>query len=118
MEIIVVVIIIGTMAALALPQIGTVVERNRSVEGMTILTALMGSQTRYKFENGAFTGTMANLDITIPASSNFNVPTISDSDPIATISRNSATYAYTLSITSAGAVTCVPKPGLCNKLGY
>lgn len=118
MEMIVTVIIIATLAALAMPRVGVIIERNRSAEGVNILTALLGSQTRYKLEYGAFTGVLGNLDITIPASPNFSAPTVSAVDPIASIERNSTLYSYTFSITSTGTLSCIPKPGICTKLGY
>jgi len=118
MEVVIVVMIIATLAALAMPRVGVVIERNRSSEGVGILTALLGSQTRYQLEFGDFTGDPANLDITIPGSSNFFAPTIAAVDPIASIERNSTLYSYTLSITSAGTISCVPSPGICTKIGY
>jgi len=118
MEVVIVVMIIATIAALAMPRVSVVIERNRSSEGVGIITALLGSQTRYQLENGAFTGTLANLDITIPASPNFFAPTIAAANPIASIERNSTLYSYTLSISSAGTISCVPSPGICTKIGY
>jgi len=117
-EVVIVVVIIAAMAALAMPRVGVVIERNRSSEGVGILTALLGSQTRYQLENGAYTATLTNLDITIPASPNFFAPTIAAANPIARIERNSTLYSYTLSITSAGTISCIPTPGICTKIGY
>ena len=50
-ELLVVVLIIGILAAIALPQYFKAVERSRSAEALSILTALGGAQQRYMLAN-------------------------------------------------------------------
>ena len=125
LETIVVIIIIGTIAALAIPRYFSATEAVRSREGVGILIALLGSQNRYSLENaGAFTNTLANLDITIPGSPNFNAPNVfaavNPGDDAANIQRSGGPYGtYTLTISRAGTVTCAGGTGgICGKIGY
>ena len=116
LEIMLVVVIIGVLASFTLSRFSTVVERNTSSEGTSILTALLGAQKRYQLENGSYTNNLNNLDLTIPTSKNFNAPTVATSNPIATIQRN--TTSFTLFIDSSGNITCQPSAAICKKMGY
>ncbi len=115
-EIIIVVVILGIFAGFGLISLKTAIERNISMEGVNILTSLLGAHQRYQLENSAYTNNLNNLDITIPTSQNFNAPTIATTDPMATIQRNDSSY--TLFISSTGAITCSPASGICKKLKY
>ena len=122
-ELIIVVVIVGGLAVLAIPRYRSTMEAVKSREGVGILTALMGAQKRYALENGgAYTSTLTDLDITIPASTSFNAPTIATSNPIASIVRNNTNNAYgnyTLTITDLGVVACSGGSGsICTKVGY
>jgi type IV pilus assembly protein PilE len=123
MELITVLVIVGVLASIALPRYEVGIEKIRSSEGAQILTALLDAQKRYSSENGgAYTATMSDLDVTIPASSNFNAPTVSASSPLATIQRidgSSGIDDYTLTISDTGTVSCSGGGGgICGKMGY
>ncbi|MDD5292483.1 MAG: prepilin-type N-terminal cleavage/methylation domain-containing protein [Candidatus Omnitrophica bacterium] len=64
LELIVVVVIIGILVGLALPNYEKSMERARIAEAVTILKSIHGAQMRYAIENDAYTST--NLDISIP----------------------------------------------------
>lgn len=124
-EIVIVIIIIGVLASIAIPKYSATMERIRSSEGVNILTALMGAQKRYAMENGGvYTATLTDLDITIPAPANFNA--ISDASlsttaaSIATVTRNNNSFGnYTLTISDLGVITCAGGSGnICTKMGY
>lgn len=66
-ELLVVVLIIGILAAVALPQYQKAVAKSRTTEALSILKALQQAQEVYYLTNGEYTGTLANLDIDIPA---------------------------------------------------
>ena len=70
LEIIIVIIIIGVLAALALPQMFKTVENSRSAEGLSNASALRDSLARYALRNGSRTSgaTPTNLDIPDPSS--------------------------------------------------
>ena len=108
---------IGAMASIAWPSFVVTIERAKSAEGVQILEVIMGSQKIYKLENGVYSNTMANLEVSIPAASNFNAPTLSTSNPIASIQRKD--NLYTLSITDAGVIACSNGTvTYCQKIGY
>ena len=62
-ELVVVVVIIGILASLALPQYIKTVERSRQSEALTNLAAIRGAQTRYYLENAIYAGNFTVLDI-------------------------------------------------------
>ncbi len=107
-EIIIVVIILGILAAVVLPSYTSQNERFTAGEGVQTLTTLLLSQKRYALENSdAYATALASLDVTIPASSYFT-PSVSDASyptKAASVARN--TGAYTLSINDAGTISCV-----------
>lgn len=120
MEIISVVLIISVLAALALPRFSDTIEKSRITEAINILEALRNAQEIYNLENGAYTAVVDDLEVTIPASQNFDVPTVSDApDPLASVRRNAAGYDYTLTIDVDGTVRCagVTPAGICARLG-
>ena len=66
LEVLIVVIIIGILAAIALPQYTTTIEKSRSAEAATNIGSLRTSLDRYWYQNGAATTTIGNLDIDNP----------------------------------------------------
>ena len=118
-EMIVTIVVIGTMAGLAFPKITNQIEKVRSGEGTRILQALLDAQRIYEFENGAYADDLTDLDVEITAPDNFDVLTdanISTADPVATIKR---TGDYTLSIDADGAIKCINEvtAGICTRMG-
>lgn len=121
-EIIVVIIILGVLAGLALPRFTGTIERMRATEGVQLLTALLGAQKAYKLETGSYTTVLDDLDITIPRADNFNTPTVANPGnpityPIATITR---TTAYILGINEEGKICCKNSGAdfTCAQAGY
>lgn len=62
-ELLVVVLIIGILAAIALPQYFKAMERARSAEALSILTALGGAQQRYYLAYSEYAENFGDLDI-------------------------------------------------------
>lgn len=62
-ELVVVVVIIGILSALAIPQYTKTVERSRQSEALSNLAAIRGAQARYYLENANYTNNFNNLDI-------------------------------------------------------
>ncbi len=105
-EIIIVIIILGILAAVALPNYIGNKERFTAGEGIQTLTTLLLSQKRYALENSDnYTSQLTDLDVVIPSSTYFNTPSVSSSaSAVASITRN--TGAYTLSISDTGTISC------------
>lgn len=106
-EIIIVVVIIGILASIALPRLVGPHEKVISSEGQQILITLLGAQKRYQLENNNnYAGDIDDLDVTIPASKFFDPPEAIDGTGgnVASIERNDASYELT--IKTDGIITC------------
>jgi len=68
LELLMVVIIIGILATIALPQYMSFVEKARAAEAMTTIGALRTAENLYKLENGTYSPNVADLTITVPTS--------------------------------------------------
>ncbi len=67
LEIIVVIIIVGVLASLALPRLFNTIERARSTEAFTSIGVIRKSVERCLYQNNAaFCGNMTNLDLPDP----------------------------------------------------
>jgi Tfp pilus assembly protein PilE len=133
MELIVVVIIIGILAMIGLPQFFKVAERGRAAEGVSILGAVRSSEMRWASEHGTTTNVMANLDVTMPALIRyFNAPvlvgginpnTAPGATQMVTIARNNTDNSgygnYVLRINVDGSINCTAGlNNICQTLGY
>jgi len=132
MELIIVVVIIGILAMVGLPQFFRVAERGRSAEGVAALGALRSAQLRFAAETNNTTNVAANLDMDvpglppgIPALRFFNLalgnPTNPNTNPgaiVATAIRNNTSNsygAYQLQIRANGSFTCLGgNNNICN----
>jgi type IV pilus assembly protein PilE len=118
-EMLVTITIIGVLASVAIPSYNIQIERVRASEAVQVLTALLSAQNRYQLENGAYAGgagttDLTPLDITIPASNNFNIPSIiGNAAELAKVVRSD--NSYTLCINSTGVVTCNGTAGVCSQ---
>jgi len=65
LEVLIVVIIIGILAALALPNYVASLEKARSGEAVTNVGSIKNALDRYWYQRGAITETLGDLDITI-----------------------------------------------------
>lgn len=114
------IIIIGTLASLAIPRLSNTIEKSRIVEAISILETLRNAQELFNQENSGYAALLDDLDVTIPASQNFETPVIFDApDPLASIERNAGGYRYTLTIDIDGTVRCggtVSPASICARL--
>jgi len=116
-ELLIAIIIVSVLAGMAYPRLTMQMERTKTAEAIHILEAILDAQRNYYNENNfTYAGDSSNLDITIPPSQSFDVPTVSVNDPLVSISRNN--NAYSLHIDSTGTISCTPAGTTCTKLGY
>ena len=116
LEIIVVIVIIGILASVALPRYNVFIEKSRSAEGIQILSAVLAAQRLYRLEevHGNFTNNITLLDIDANNTSLFEAPTASTTG--ASIKRDGS---YTLSIDLNGVISCADGAvTICAKMGY
>jgi prepilin-type N-terminal cleavage/methylation domain-containing protein len=129
LELITVVIIIGILAMIAVPQFFRIAERGRAAEALQVLGALKNAQLRYAAEYGSTSANLSVIDMEINSPRFFNDPTLtggvnprtSANATIATIVRNNqsnAYGAYTLTIASNGDIACSGDATACTILGY
>jgi len=65
-ELLVVVLIMGILASVALPQYYKSVEKSRATEAVGILKTLIDAEQRHYMKTGSYTHTQAELDIDYP----------------------------------------------------
>jgi Tfp pilus assembly protein PilE len=116
----VVVLIIGILASIAIPQYFKIVEKGRAAEALSALAALASAQDREMLRNAAYTATITDLDVSATGLKFF---TMSTDGVVVKATRNAVTTAcpsaygcYSLSYdlstkkiscTTAGADSCV-----------
>ena len=94
LELLMVVIIIGVLATLAVPQYMGFVEKARATEAVSSMSALRTAQNLYKLENGEYSGNINKLAIEVPTSGsltywNYNISGASDTGFSITATRTS-----------------------------
>lgn len=97
LELLMVVIIIGILASIALPQFLRVAERARTTEALSTLGAIRTSEHRFRAQSptNAYTTTLTDLDITISASTLWGGLAITSTAPgtgFATVSRSAGAF--------------------------
>lgn len=71
LELLIVVIIVGILASLALPRFLRAAEKARWAEARSMLGTIRGAQIRYQIENGVYTANLADLDVEVPAAGTY-----------------------------------------------
>jgi prepilin-type N-terminal cleavage/methylation domain-containing protein len=109
-EIIMVVVITGILAAIALPKYHAYFARVNYGEAIPILNSLRDAQVNYSYENGGNFAESADpinwgLDITISGMRGFKSPAVhNDANQLAEVTETNDKYV--LSIAQSGKVTC------------
>lgn len=128
-ELIIVVIIIGILAAIALPRYNKAVENSKIAEATSMLGVIREAQMRYLMENDAYAASFAQLDLeegtAVKRYFDFNVddassagPYNGDDDVIAEAIRNGLGVAggfdlnYWYTITESGIIAFGGTPGV------
>jgi type IV pilus assembly protein PilA len=111
-ELAVVIVIIGVLAAFGVPRFVKSVERAKAAEAFSYLDAVRAAQERYLVQTGTYAANVSDLDIRVSAPTYFSVGTISAGDSgtlqsswTLTLTRigPSAGYgAYTVTFTEGG----------------
>ncbi|HAJ56867.1 MAG TPA: hypothetical protein DCL35_03745 [Candidatus Omnitrophica bacterium] len=73
LELIIVVIVIGILASIALPRYLKIAEKGRVAEGKSLLGAIRSAQMRYSAEKGAFATTTGDLDLNMQTARYFTM---------------------------------------------
>ena len=128
LELVVVVIIIGILAALAIPRYMVTTERARSAEGVLILDGIRKSQMRYRQQWGGYTSAIDKLDFTttpprffdyqasFPGYGNYCVARVHRRSDVQYVFGSAG---YNLIISVNGNISCDGGGGsICDKMGY
>jgi type II secretory pathway pseudopilin PulG len=96
-ELAVVIVIIGVLAAFGVPRFLKSVERSKAAEAFSYLAAVRSAQERYQAQNGTYSSDLAVLDI------KFATPKYFDVGTPAAGSTGSLQDSWTLTLTRTGA---------------
>jgi type IV pilus assembly protein PilA len=96
-ELAVVIIIIGILAAFAVPRFLDSVERSKAGEALNYLSAVRSAQERYAIRQGTYADDLTKLDIQMPDPKYFTVGTP------AAVSSGNLEDSWTLTLPRAGA---------------
>lgn len=96
-ELAVVVVIIGVLAAFGVPRLLKSVERSKAAEAFNYLAAVRSGLERYHARTGTYTSVMGDLDVQLPAPKYFTV------GAIAAGSSGNIEDSWTLTLTRTGA---------------
>ena len=96
-ELAVVVVIIGVLAAFAVPRFLASVERSKAAEAFNYLSSIQAAQERYHARQGTYADAVVDLDIKFTAPKYFTVGTITAG------STSSLQDSWTLTLTRTGA---------------
>ncbi|HOX22672.1 MAG TPA: prepilin-type N-terminal cleavage/methylation domain-containing protein [Elusimicrobiales bacterium] len=121
-ELAVVIVIIGVLAAFGIPRFREAVERSKSGEAFNYLASVRASQERYQARMASYAATLSNLDINTPSPKYFSLweTTADDDSWILVLQRTgkSAGYGpYTVIFTEIGYSTDSNIPALINAMG-
>ncbi|MBI1953793.1 MAG: type II secretion system protein [Candidatus Omnitrophica bacterium] len=74
LELLVVVIIVGILASVAMPQFGKATDRAREAEAKNVLASLLSAELAYLQEKSTFTLNKDDLVVTIPQMHDWGIP--------------------------------------------
>lgn len=96
LELLVVVVVIGILASLAVPRFIKTIEKARIAEAKTILGELRSAEFRYRLEHTNYTTNLTELDIDNPnnASPRYYNYTVATTDPAGCAAAGSATEPF------------------------
>jgi len=122
LEITIVVVILGVLAAVMIPRLQKARERVIAAEAISILGVLLSAQVIHKYETGSYTDDIDDLAVEFPLMENSFSPTVAD-DPsfLAQVKRKPC--CWTLYIASDATIDCFELgpigPGYdCPAIGY
>ncbi len=73
LELIIVIIVIGILASIALPRYIRIAEKGRAGEAKNMLSAVRSAQMRYAVQYSSYTNNISLLDINLPAAKYFTI---------------------------------------------
>jgi prepilin-type N-terminal cleavage/methylation domain-containing protein len=100
-ELAVVIVIIGVLAAFGVPKFLNSVEKSKATEAFNYLAAIQSAEERYLAQNGTYTSTITQLDVAFPTLKYFDAPTSSSISVTAGTGSVPPSWTMTLNRTAA-----------------
>lgn len=100
LELIIVIIVIGILASIALPRYIRIAEKGRTSEAKSLLSTLRSAQLRYAAQFSVYTNNISFLDVPISTQKYFNCTAVAGSTNLA---DNAASLATCTRLTTAAA---------------
>lgn len=72
LELIIVIVVIGVLASIALPRYIRIAEKGRAAEAKNFLSTIRSAQIRYAAQHSIYASTTNNLDVNLPAARYYN----------------------------------------------
>jgi len=102
-ELAVVIVIIGVLAAFGVPRFLKSVERSKASEAFAYLAAVRTAQERYQAQNGTYADDVTKLDINMPTPKYFTVGTFAAAATASGGATPSLQNSWTMTLTRVGA---------------
>jgi prepilin-type N-terminal cleavage/methylation domain-containing protein len=102
-ELAVVIVIIGVLAAFGVPRFIKSVERSKAAEAFSYLSAVRSAQERYHAREGTYASTIDQIDIKMSAPKYFTVGTLQAATATASAYDGTLQTSWELTLTRAGA---------------
>ncbi len=93
-ELLVAVLIIGILAAVALPRYQRTVEKSRATQVLTIGKALWNAEEVYRLANGSYTNSLENLDINVTIPTDYTLTNHAETEKKLQFNRNKGNFQY------------------------
>ncbi|NLO92154.1 MAG: prepilin-type N-terminal cleavage/methylation domain-containing protein [Elusimicrobia bacterium] len=121
-ELAVVIVIIGVLAAFGIPRFREAVERSKCGEAFSYLSAMRSSQERYQSRMGSYASVKTDLDINLPEPKYFSLWGITADEYtwglcLQRTGRSAGYGAYTVLFTELGYSTDSNIPSVINAMG-
>ena len=121
-ELAVVIVIIGVLAAFGIPRFREAVERSKSGEAFNYMSAMRSSQERYQARMASYAGVRTDLDINLPAPKYFSLWAITSDEYtwgqcLQRTGKSAGYGAYTILFTELGYSTDSNIPAVINAMG-
>ena len=121
MELMVVLVVTGVLASLAVPSYLIHVQRTRTVEARNVLMSVYAAQKDYRRDNGEYASRLRDLDVELSQTmvsykdlAVYRDTTVSGQRVLASVKSNDDSY--TLYISDQARFVCVDAP--CARLGF
>ncbi|MCM8811821.1 MAG: prepilin-type N-terminal cleavage/methylation domain-containing protein [Candidatus Omnitrophica bacterium] len=89
LELLLVVLVAGILAAVAIPQFTNTTDRSRETQARSVIDIILAAEAAYYREHGVFTATLSELPVSVPVMADWLQPNLSHTGgTVVTVSIN------------------------------